>query len=60
MAETINIKYPIINTFSFPILSARTPDGMPIIVWDMLITAYTSGMTSFPIPKSDAFSKMKE
>jgi hypothetical protein len=43
-----------------PILSASKPEGIPIPVWEMFITAYTSGIMSLVIPKLDAFSKMKE
>jgi hypothetical protein len=58
--ETAKTAYPIVNTFSFPILSANIPEGIPITVCEMLITAYTNGMTFLFIPKLDAFSKIKE
>ena len=35
--DIVNIKYPIMRTFSLPILSASIPDGIPIKVEDKLI-----------------------
>ena len=58
--ETAKTAYPIINTFSFPILSANRPEGIPIAVCEILITAYTNGIIFLSIPKLDAFNKIKE
>ena len=58
--EITKTRYPIINTFSLPILSANRPTGIPITVCEILITAYNNGMIFLPIPRSEAFSKIKE
>jgi hypothetical protein len=60
ITDNANNTYPPINTFSFPILSAIIPEGIPTAVWLTLITAYTMGIMLSLIPSSDDFKRMNE
>jgi hypothetical protein len=60
IVDIINNRNPIINTLSFPIRSDNIPEGIPIIVWVMLIIVYIIGMKLCSTPKSEDFKSTKE
>ena len=58
--DITNNRNPIINTFSFLILSDNIPAGIPIAVCVILITVYIIGTKFCSTPKSADFKSTKE